>query len=84
MTQGIPLIAALCALNGCLVGWNVADLHAGIRLAKLRAVADGNLDRSEAKWIGCLQHKVITIGDKVFPCPAYESRLTVRDLEGLL
>lgn len=84
MTQGIPLIAALCALNGCLIGWNVSDLQSGIRLAKQRAIADANLERSESKWVDCLQHKVITIGDKVFPCPAYESRLTVQDMEGLL
>lgn len=82
--RGLPIIAVLVLLNGLLVGWNVADLQAGIRLAKQRAIADANLERSESKWVGCLKHQVVTIGDKVYPCPAYESRLTVRDLEGLL
>lgn len=78
--RGLPLIAGLCALCGALAAWNIADLAAGVRVAKAQTVADANLQQAERKWMACHRGGFYTVGTAVFVCEARKSDLTVAQL----
>lgn len=74
--HGLPAIAALILLNGLIVGWNIADLSAGLRIAKVQTVADANLLQAEQKWMACLRNTYFTVGTAIYRCRTEKSELT--------
>ena len=82
--RGLPLIAGLCALCGALAAWNIADLAAGVRVAKVRMVAEANLEQAERKWLACHRGGFYTVGDAIYICASRRSDLTVAHLPEVL
>ena len=74
--RGLPTIAGLCALCGALAAWNIADLAAGVRIAKVQTVADANLQQAEQKWTACLHNTYFTVGTAIYRCRTEKSELT--------
>lgn len=74
--HGLPAIAALILLNGLIVGWNIADLAAGLRIAKVQTVADANLQQAERKWMACHRSEIYTVGTDIYLAETKKSHLT--------
>lgn len=74
--HGLPAIAALILLNGLIAGWNIADLSAGMRVAKVQTVADANLQQAEQKWMACHRSEIYTVGTDIYLAETKKSHLT--------
>lgn len=74
--RGLPAIAGLCALCGALAAWNIADLAAGLRIAKVQTVADANLQQAERKWMACHRSEIYTVGTDIYLAETKKSHLT--------
>lgn len=81
--RGLPLIAGLCALCGALAAWNIADLAAGVRVAKAQTVADANLQQAERKWMACHRSEVYTVGTDIYLAATKKSQLTTAQVPEL-
>lgn len=81
--RGLPLIAGLCTLCGALVAWNITDLVAGARIAKVQTVADANLQQAEQKWTACLRNTYFTVGTAIYRCRTEKSELTTAQVPEL-
>lgn len=84
MMQGLSAIICLGALNGLLIGWNIADIAAGVRIAKVRDIGEANLTQAEQYFTACLHHAPFVIGDDVYACRARRSDIKAHQLKGLL
>ena len=78
--RGLPSIAGLCALCGALVAWNIADIVAGVRITRVRMVADANLDQAERKWMACHRSEIYTVGTDIYLASTKRSQLTTEQV----
>lgn len=74
--RGLPIIAGLCILNGAIVSWNIAGLHAQLQIDKALAVGEANLQQAESRFVACLKHGLFTVGTAIYHCEAKRSELT--------
>lgn len=74
--RGLPAIAGLCVLCGALAAWNIADIAAGVRIAKVQTIADANLQQAERKWMACHRSEIYTVGTDIYLAETKKSHLT--------
>lgn len=80
----MPLLVGLCLLNGAQLGWFLADISMGAQIARLRTVAEANLQQAEQKWMACHRNDVYTVGADVYRGCSRKSGFTTKQLDGLI
>lgn len=68
---------------GMTVEWHAAEDRAVIRIAKTRAIGDGNLLRAERMLKACFGHTHFTVGTAIYRCKAVKSELTTTEIPEL-
>ena len=62
--------------GGALAAWNIADIAAGVRIAKVQTIADANLQQAERKWMACHRSEIYTVGTDIYLAETKKSHLT--------
>lgn len=69
--------------GGMVIEWHAAEDRAWARVAKVRSIGDGNLQRAERMLKACFDHARFSVGTAIYRCRAERSELTTEQFPEL-